>query len=113
MDVASFSHKRKFLEGKASVSSPRFSLISFISHFSPSFFHSSQEHTGLPSGEMHAVATEGEVAAGGELVGRDQQQTGVDRGEGAETLDTGLPFLCIRHLHWHKYSLDKSISIKT
>ena len=44
---------------------------------------------------------------------RDQQQTGVDRGEGAETLDTGLPFLCIRHLHWHKYSLDKSISIKT
>lgn len=109
MDVASFSHKRKKVPGRQG----QCLLPLFLSHFSPSFFHSSQEHTGLRSGEMHAVATEGEVAAGGELVGRDQQQTGVDRGEGAETLDTGLPFLCIRHLHWHKYSLDKSISIKT
>lgn len=102
--------ERRFLEGRASVSSPRFSLISFISHFSPCFSHSSQEHSGLRSGEIHAVATEGEVAAGGEMVGTGQQLTGVGRGEGAETLGTGLP---IRHLHWHKYSLGKSISIKT
>lgn len=87
--------ERKFLDGRASGSSPRFSLVSFISHFSSGFFHSSQECIGLRSGEMHAVATEGEVAAGGALVGRDQQQTGVGRGEGQRPWAQGCPFYAL------------------